>query len=818
MFPSYMRFFTSLFVISIACILLQSNALFCSTSTPDAIVKTLSLTGNQYTDANAIISQIPLRAGLPFNRQTSSTIIKQLMNEISSLAYVEIQEQAHADGVDLLFIVREKPVIKEFIFKGNKQISTKDFTEKLKLKEIRELENAQALLIADKIKKRYEEKGYLNAQVNTAFDVDEANKVTVTFTITENTPVFIKHLMFEGNEHMRSKTLAQNLFSRQVWIGSVIDGSGIYHKERLEADRHMIEQFYQDRGYLNARVVEVKTDMQLETNYATVTFVIKEGDLFTIESVDVSDHAQLPAPFVAEHIPIRQGQTYSRQLIIKTMKLIEGMWGARGYIFAQVDPSVIPNFEDKTVRLTFNCQPGTTYFLRKIIIQGNEKTHTPVILRSIALEENNPLTTNGMEFAKNKIESLGYFDQRDGVNWKIVRQPETEDEKQYADLHLLLKEAKTGGASLQLNFGGAQTSISSPGGGLSVEGNISNRNLFGTGIKVNFVTRLSKEEQNILFNLAQPWLFDKPIYGAIDGYHRRTGYEEFNFTRPVNEIHTGGSATLGCVVGINHELLHDIFLRASIGGERIRYEKMPIASISLLNPIEKQMAQDAYNKILKRLFCPGGCGLFGIHIGQEKRNHPIHPSRGYSWTFQSQTGFPTSESCFGFQKFDLDAHWYTPLINERDLVLHLRGFLGFAQPFERKAIPYRELFHIGGPASVRGFLFGEISPQFVADRRSDSIGGKKALIVSAELIFPITPDLSIKGVCFYDGGAGWDSPFSSDIPNAFLRNNRFDYRHSVGIGVRLLNPMPITIDWGFKLDPRTGESTNEVHFNMSYGW
>jgi outer membrane protein insertion porin family len=82
--------------------------------------------------------------------------------------------------------------------------------------------------------------------------------------------------------------------------------------------------------------------------------------------------------------------------------------------------------------------------------------------------------------------------------------------------------------------------------------------------------------------------------------------------------------------------------------------------------------------------------------------------------------------------------------------------------------------------------------------------------------------MTMKGVMFYDGGAGWDNPY---VPLAipptlagFIQNNNFDYRHSIGIGIRLLQPMPIRIDWGFKIDPRPGESSYEVHFSTTYDW
>src|SRR4029077_7944020 len=103
-------------------------------------------------------------------------------------------------------------------------------------------------------------------------------------------------------------------------------------------------------------------------------------------------------------------------------------------------------------------------------------------------------------------------------------------------------------------------------------------------------------------------------------------------------------------------------------------------------------------------------------------------------------------------------------------------------------------------------------------RLYDSIGAKKTVYLNAELIFPIKNDFTMKGVVFYDGGAAWDNPYADCIPNRFLVNNSFSYRHAVGVGIRLLQPMPIKVDWGFKLDPRKGESVSEVHFGMTYDW
>ena len=60
---------------------------------------------------------------------------------------------------------------------------------------------------------------------------------------------------------------------------------------------------------------------------------------------------------------------------------------------------------------------------------------------------------------------VGYFEQQDGVNWKIKRRNEEE-----ADVDLFVKEAKTGHANIQAGFGGVGTDFNSPSEGFNVKG------------------------------------------------------------------------------------------------------------------------------------------------------------------------------------------------------------------------------------------------------------------------------------------------------------------------------------------------------------
>lgn len=262
---------------------------------------------------------------------------------------------------------------------------------------------------------------------------------------------------------------------------------------------------------------------------------------------------------------------------------------------------------------------------------------------------------------------------------------------------------------------------------------------------------------------------------------------------------------------------HDVSTSVTGGIERINFQRGLLAERN--GRTEQQVA--LLQTFIDRRFTSGTTGWIGTIIGQDLRNHPMFPNRGYNWSFATKFGIPAPGSCFGYAKADFDATWLTPLINEYDLIFLLHGHAGFVRRLGDKIIPYRELYNVGGPGSVRGFEFGQIGPQIY----SSSVGGQNAFWVNAELIFSITKEQAIRGVLFYDGGAGWDTPLTKNeialLANpanaSALTNNRFRYRHAVGFGIRLTNPAPIRIDWGFKLDrnKRLREKFYEVHFNMS---
>lgn len=771
----------------------------------------IKIHGNVTTSKDAILNHIPYKIGEIFDARKTKTLIRNLYYNLKKFRNIKVKAEIVNDThLNLHIFIEEKYQLKEFKTIGNKKVSEKEIAKKISLENITSIDPEELKIIANKIQDIYLEKGYHQTTIETALELDDNNRASATLTIHEGKAATVKQIHFVGNNFISSKQLRAVALTKEDWLLGFLDKSGNYHPDRLEGDKHFIEQFYQNNGFLHAKVIGIDIDIDPETQNIILTFQIEEGDQYIIDKISAPGTDLVPEQYLLAMLPIRPGMYYSREAITNAIKRLELIWGDYGYIFAHIEPSIQPNEDEKTVSLSFFSELGDQVYLNKINIRGNTKTRDKIIRRKIVLDEGELLTQSRMNISKRNVASLGYFDPRDGVNWKIRRL-----NKEEADLDLIVKETKTGHFGAQLGFGGSGADWQSPISGMSIKGELSDTNLFGSGVHLNLSTTYSKDEQTAMIHLAQPWLFDKPILGAFDIYHRRPVYDELRHVRTVQQKLTGGSVTFGCITQSKNQLFHDVNILFSAGVEDIKYNQEPIAQLQ--NPFERMQ----YQAILNQEFRPGTFAFVSTKMEQDTRNHPVHTMWGHKWRFATKFAIPTFGNNIGFYKIELDASWFTPLIAEYDLILKLHAYFGISAPFKNRTVPFGDLFHIGGQSSVRGFLFGQIGPQFLGD----TIGGSKAFFWNAELIAPITADMNMKAVVFYDGGTGFDNPYVTNADKRFVTGNNFDYRHAIGIGIRVLQPMPVNIDWGFKIDPRKNrlfpnrsESASEVHFGMSYDW
>ncbi len=777
-------------------------------------IRTIIVQNNNLVSAESILIRIPYKQGDVFQPHLSSQAIKNIfaLNYFRQVQiYVDMIED---DKVDLCIVVTEKPRLTDIIFHGTKQVSEKDIKKEINIEKITTINPEELKNLEGKIKKLYHEKNYHFTTISSYLENVDDNHVIAHFDIQEGYKAYVRRILFQNNKSIPSRQLKKLIFTKEVWLLSMMDHSGSYHDDMIEADKAILEDTYKSNGFIHAAVPKVEVNFDEATKSYDITYVIQEGEMYFIKDVIMQENEFLTSEQLKASIPLQPGQPYSVSHIRKSIERLRLLWGEYGFIFADIEPSIDIDEETKTVSISFNFDLKDKVFLNRLGIKGNKKSQDKIIRRQITMDEGDLITNKKMDMSRDKVKLMGYFDERDGVNWKITRIDEN-----HADLDLMLKEKKTGRFNFQLSYGG--TTQGGINGAKGIVGSLilADTNLWGSGIAAKALAEVAERQQSINLQLMNPWLFDKPIRGSFDTYFRKTEYADGldSIERKPVETVIGGYIGSGYLV----KFMGESIIESQIGFETINFADQIIAARRLPNKTKQ-----IYDLILNRTFQSGDQYWWRTSIGQDRRNGLVFATNGYQWNWYSQLSFPMSTNGFHFFKSELDATWYTPLIGDNSLVLCMHGHLGFIHPLDQGSVPWKSLFHMGGPTTIRGYTYGQVGPSW----EGDSMGSTKAFNVNVEFIVPLTLDLTTRAVFFYDGGAGWDAPYKGYLRNKVheidpnfpfdehLKNDSFFYRHSVGVGIRMLRPTPIQVDFGIKLNPAKIFKNNltELHFSMTH--
>jgi outer membrane protein insertion porin family len=207
------------------------------------------------------------------------------------------------------------------------------------------------------------------------------------------------------------------------------------------------------------------------------------------------------------------------------------------------------------------------------------------------------------------------------------------------------------------------------------------------------------------------------------------------------------------------------------------------------------------------------------------RDDPFAPTRGTFDTGRLRYALP-GISTVSFAKLNLQHSQAFPLAPWFSFIYTAR--LGYGRVFDgEEVLPIRERFFIGGATTVRGYSENSLGPtsptyKIIAEPpqyRGEAVtGGDLAMILNLEVRVPIWGALS--GAAFLDTGGLFLVQCSTNCERQnVLSNNAFtwsNFRKGAGPGLRYMTPVgPISLDYGFKIDRRPGESIGEVHFSIS---
>ncbi len=747
----------------------------------------IMILGNSKVEEGVIRGAIKSREGGPFSVEK----VREDLRSIFGLGYftdVQIDIKSTPQGKEVIFIVVEKPSLRDIVIKGNERMKLDDIKEKMTLKTRAILNLEKVKEDSEQIRKLYFSKGYYGVKVEYKVDYLETNEAVVTFMISEGPKGHIQKIVFKGNKNIKSSQLKKLMSTKRRNIFSIITKTGTLDEDALKNDVQLMTAYYYDHGYLEAKISEPKIDLS-NPKKIRIEIAIAEGPRYHLAKIDFKGDLLTTKEALFKVLKLKRGAPYSNTAIRREVNVLTEQFANQGYAYVEINPETAVDHKNHLVDLTFEIEKKKRVVYERIQVVGNTKTRDKVIRRELQVAEGELYSATNMNKSRDRLKRTGYFKE---VEFTTSRG--STDEK--INLEIKTEEAPTGA----ITFGIGYSTLESVVGSASV----SDRNLFGLGYQAALRFSLGFETQTFRLGLTDPYFLGYPYAAGIDVYHERIEYFDTYHYRI-----TGGDIRLG-------KELTDIF-RIDL---MYKLESVDVYDVA---PEASFFIQDQKGK--------SKTSAISISPTIDTRDDYFNPRRGakHSLLIQNAGGFLGGDNYF--VKVVGQTSWFFPL--PLNMTLNLRGQVGGILPYggkvtqtvqefnpvtkafdtftiERDRVPIYEKFFVGGINTVRGFEYGMAGP---VDVNKEPIGSKYMAVFNAELIFPLAREIGLKGALFFDVGKGWgvDRVGGGTHSQIFTRGVAF----GAGPGIRWFSPFgPIHIDIGFNLNPKKGrgEKNHVIEF------
>jgi outer membrane protein insertion porin family len=722
---------------------------------PTPRIRSIEIKGNQKVETSTIQFYVRNRVGDEF----SVARIREDILRIYRLGFfkdVQVDVEEFEGGLKVTFIVVEEPFVRDITIVGAQAIKHEEIEGKLALKANSVLNRNQVRDSLDKIKQLYQEKGYYFAEAEAVYTDVGPEEIDLTIRITEGEKILIKRITFVGNRAIEPWELKNVMETKEATLISFITGTGVYQRETLRNDLRRLEAFYQTRGFLRVEVSEPDVRVDPKAKGIFITITVKEQDQYRVGRLQVAGDDLFSAPELKNLMKLQEGEIFDRSQLANDVLKLSDRYTERGYAFADVVPLTNIDQEKRLVNIDVRIDRGPQVRVGRVLIVGNEITRDKVIRREIRLSEGDLFDSTKLRRSRQRLGNLGFFEE---VKLDTRRRPEED----LVDLEVRVKEQPTGAFTAGAGYSSTQSVI----GTASIRQN----NLFGRGQRLSLTAALSSISGDFTLSFTEPYFLDSQYSLGLEAYNRSFNYDTFD------------SHELGA--GLRFSRPFGEYLRLGLG---YRYEDINITDVA-----------DNASQRIKDLAGRSTSSVITPSMIWDTRDNALNPSRGfYNLLTVDFAGGPLGAEN-QFYKSVGETNWYYPLVS--DVVLSLRGRLGYAEGYGGKELPLYERFFVGTQAmTIRGYQLKEVGPK---DINGDPIGGNSEILMSAQLRFPITQGLSLIG--FIDTGNLYDK-------------GEFDptrLRAGVGAGIRFVTPLgPLALDYGFKLNRQPGDKPGAISFNV----
>jgi outer membrane protein insertion porin family len=759
-------------------------------SQPAPIVRQIEIqyAGPATLSRQRILSNLKTTVGQPYSELTVEDDVRALY-ATGLVTNVRIYGEPLPDGVKVIVVVQTRVTLTEVVIQGNQLIKTKRIRRELNLKTGGPLDEQALEQARQKVVELYQKRGYPDTDVQYKVDVNEdRGTARVTFAISEGQRAVVKDIRFYGNYAISAKRLQKEMKTKKNNIIGFLTGAGRLNNQTLDDDVQKIKELYQDNGYADIQVNDVKID-RLDKKNVAIDIYLTEGAKYHVGTVTIEGLHIVTEPNFRKVIKITEGKVFSPQQLQKDIKAVEDAYGVAGYADAKVNVETTPA-GPALVNLHYKVDEGIQSFVERINISGNSRTKDKVIRREIILAPGDVFDTVRVDISKKRLEGLQYFERVD----TYASDTNIPGRK---DLNVVVQEKRTG----NLNFGlGFSTTDGLLGFGELSQGNfdIMNWKTFtGGGQKFRARVQLGTETKNASVELTEPYFLDQRL--ALGG---RLFWDEYDYYSSVYDQRDYG---------------FDIYLRKPITNFLSAKLDYTIQEIQIYN-INSSLISTELNDLINQGGTADLESRATLSFTYDTRDSAFLTRKGTRVDFTTYVAGGPLGGNVQVYGMDLDAAQYFHL--PYDTILLLNGEVGSVVNWSDGSatggiVPIFDRLYLGGANTLRGFRFRDVGPK---DGNGDPIGGNTLVRFTVEYTIPVIE--RVRFAVFWDGGFVNPGSWSFSPETVPTGGGGFSggFNDDIGIGVRLNLPIgPLRLDYGYPIKEDTWSSkSGQFQFSVGY--
>jgi len=774
-------------------------------------IQKIQVLGNRRVTAADVLTYVRERVGQPFKPETLTQDVRELWNS-GFFDDIEVDLDRHDEGVELRFVVRERPSIASITFEGNDEISKDDLNEGIEIKPATILSLPAVRRTVQKIRDMYAEKGFFLAEVQNEVVPLKNNEVGIKFKITEHGQVSVRRITFIGNQNVDSAELRSLMLTGNAGFFAFGSG-GPFRQDAFERDIAVLSAMYYDRGFLSVTISTPRIMLTPDRNGIEVSITIDEGPRYKIRQLRVYERGA--GGTEVEPIDGRRnlrmmvrseaGQYFNRAELLEDLQAIRTLYRDHGYANVEANPQTQLDPETHEVDVTVPVERGPLVYFERIEIRGNSKTRDKVIRRELEVAEGELFSESKLERSKRRATALGYFERVD-VSTEAGSAPDK------MNVYIEVAEKPTGTFQVGAGFSSIENFIATA--------QVQQANLFGNGQSLSLQAQVSSLRQLVSIRFFEPYFLDSLFNTSIDLYDQLRVYNDFS------QSSRGGALTFGYPL-IEPELNASVTYTASL-------DRVSTGVRSTL--LGTSSATSVFTQLpLANLFNDGLTSSIRPAMTLDTRDNRLFPTSGIYLYGSSELAAAALGSENKFLKHRFIGRFYYPI--GAGFVLKLNTEAGHVTSPSSDGVPIFARFFLGGILDVRGFRFRTIGPRIGLTHSTDpnsapilqgaQIGGNLMYFQNLELEFPIVESVGVRGVLFTDAGNAWNLEsnyckaagaaiqYAAVSPCFNGLSSLTTLRTSVGFGIRWFSPLgPLRFEWGFPLKPLPYEEHSVFEFTI----